>query len=83
MQKMQSVTDRRTDGPTDRRTDRTSYRDATAHLKIGKAVGERDRAKIDYQVEDETRVIEISLMGENTGVRATLKESKRRRKGCI
>ena len=51
--------------------------------KTGKAVGERDRAKIDYQVEDETRVIEISLMGENTGVRATLKESKRRRKGCI
>ena len=27
-------TDRRTDGRTDRRTDTTSYRDATAHLKI-------------------------------------------------
>ena len=31
--KINSVTDRRTDGPTDRRTDRPSYRDARTHLK--------------------------------------------------
>ena len=29
----ESVTDRRTDGPTDQRTDKASYRDARTHLK--------------------------------------------------